>query len=544
MPSHPRRSVRRRRAQPKVPEAPAIPLKKAVLYARVSSAEQEKEGYSIPAQQKLLRQYAADHDIHVEMEFTDIETAKKAGRTHFMRMMDFIHDRPEVRHILVEKTDRLYRNLRDWVSLDDMPDLVIHLVKEGTVLSDDSRSSEKFIHGIKVLMAKNYIDNLSEETKKGLKEKASQGYWPGRAPLGYKNVMGPEGKRIMVLDKLEAPLVRQMFECYASGHYSLKGLTKKVREFGLVNRKSRKPLPRATLHHMLNNPLYMGDILWVGERYRGKHPPIVDFATFDIVQELMGVRSNGSSREQKLFFPLSGLVYCGACWDMGGEYLLSAQIKKKRYIYYHCEECKRRDRAVTYVRQEVLEEAWLKALKTIRIDQRVVTWMRAALRSSHADKMADHHAAIKRLHARYTELNNIIDQAYDDRIAGVITPKFFDAKARDWREEQLAVRRRMEAHEKADTSYMELGLNLLELANQSSDLYEWANDRDKRELLQFLCSNSVWTGSTLEVAWQKPFDLLAQSPSGPPTKNALDGDDEGVFDKWLPLSDSNRRHSD
>ena len=56
-----------------------------------------------------------------------------------------------------------------------------------TVVSEDSRSGEKFIHGIKVLMAKNYIDNLSEETRKGMIEKASQGMWPSYAPIGYLN---------------------------------------------------------------------------------------------------------------------------------------------------------------------------------------------------------------------------------------------------------------------------------------------------------------------------------------------------------------------
>jgi hypothetical protein len=79
--------------------------------------------------------------------------------------------RPEASIILVEKTDRLYRNLKDWVTLDEL-DLEIHFAKENVVLSADSRSSEKFLHGIKVLMAKNYIDNLSEETRKGMTERA------------------------------------------------------------------------------------------------------------------------------------------------------------------------------------------------------------------------------------------------------------------------------------------------------------------------------------------------------------------------------------
>jgi DNA invertase Pin-like site-specific DNA recombinase len=73
--------------------------------------------------------------------------------------------------------------------LDEL-NIEIHLVKEGVVLSQDSKSSEKFFHGIKVLMAKNYIDNLSEEARKGQQEKAEQGIWPTKAPLGYLNVLG------------------------------------------------------------------------------------------------------------------------------------------------------------------------------------------------------------------------------------------------------------------------------------------------------------------------------------------------------------------
>jgi site-specific DNA recombinase len=87
--------------------------------------------------------------------------------------------------MLVEKTDRLYRNLKDWMTVDEL-DVEMHFPKEGVVLSRESRSSEKFMHGIKVLMAKNYIDNLSEEARKGMQEKAEQGIWPTKCPLGYR----------------------------------------------------------------------------------------------------------------------------------------------------------------------------------------------------------------------------------------------------------------------------------------------------------------------------------------------------------------------
>ena len=122
-----------------------------VIYARVSSKEQEKEGFSIPAQLKLLRGYAAGHRFTVIEEFVDVETARRTGRPGFTTMVEFFKKQQKAkgsgnnrRTLLVEKTDRLYRNLKDWVTLDDL-DLEIHFVKENVVLAHDSRSSEKFM---------------------------------------------------------------------------------------------------------------------------------------------------------------------------------------------------------------------------------------------------------------------------------------------------------------------------------------------------------------------------------------------------------------
>src|SRR3989337_1665623 len=168
----------------------------AVIYARVSSKEQEKEGFSIPAQLKLLKEYAATQGFSVWQEYVDVETAKQTGRAGFGEMVAYLKSHPSVRVLLVEKTDRLYRNLKDWVTVDEL-DVEIHFPKEGVVLSRDSRSSEKFMHGIKVLMAKNYIDNLSEEARKGQQEKAEQGIWPTKTPLGYTNVTDQSGKKVI-----------------------------------------------------------------------------------------------------------------------------------------------------------------------------------------------------------------------------------------------------------------------------------------------------------------------------------------------------------
>src|SRR6266852_9893541 len=112
-------------------------VRTCVLYARVSSKEQEQEGYSIRAQLRLLREYAAQQNMQVLQEFVDVETAKTIGRLAFAAMLTYIKKQPSCRTLLVEKTDRLYRNLKDWVTIDEFG-LEIHFPKENIVIGPDS----------------------------------------------------------------------------------------------------------------------------------------------------------------------------------------------------------------------------------------------------------------------------------------------------------------------------------------------------------------------------------------------------------------------
>ncbi len=110
-----------------------------VLYARVSSKDQEKEGFSIPAQLRLLRVYATGKGFVIAQEFTDVETAKASGRTNFNQMLLYLKKHQAVcRTILVEKTDRLYRNIKDYATIDEF-DVEVHFVKENEIISRSSR---------------------------------------------------------------------------------------------------------------------------------------------------------------------------------------------------------------------------------------------------------------------------------------------------------------------------------------------------------------------------------------------------------------------
>src|SRR5258708_30348648 len=263
--------------------------RQAVIYARVSSKEQEKEGFSIPAQLKLLKEYADANGFAVAQEYVDVETAKQAGRAAFGEMVAYLKAHRSVRVMLVEKTDRLYRNLTDWVTVDEL-DVEMHFPKEGVVLSRESRSSEKFMHGIKVLMAKNYIDNLSEEARKGMQEKAEQGIWPTKCPLGYRNITGPDGKKVIATDPAVAPLIAKLFEWYARGGISLKEAARKSHAAGLAYPRSGAKVPVSTIHTILRNRLYTGWFEWNGKLIQGRHEALVPVELWERVQDVIDGR--------------------------------------------------------------------------------------------------------------------------------------------------------------------------------------------------------------------------------------------------------------
>src|SRR5437899_8736450 len=244
-------------------------MRQAVLYARVSSKDQEREGFSIPAQLKFLREYAQTNELNVLHEFVDVETAKTTGRKQFGEMVRFLRDHKTCRVVLVEKTDRLYRNFRDCVTLEDL-DVEIHLPKEGQVISRDSKSQAKLMHGIQVVIARNYIENLREEVRKGMREKAEQGIYPSRPPLGYRN---NKLERTIEVDPAKAPIAQRTFELYATGRYSLTALGKVLRtEFGVS-------LGKGYLDRLIKNPFYVGSFYWENTLYNGTHTPLIDQTT-------------------------------------------------------------------------------------------------------------------------------------------------------------------------------------------------------------------------------------------------------------------------
>jgi site-specific DNA recombinase len=470
----------------------------AVLYARVSTKDQEREGFSIPAQRKLLLQYAREHGMTIAHEFEDIETAKQAGRTGFGRMLAFLKQQPTCRIVLVEKTDRLYRNARDWVAMEDLK-LTIHFVKENVVLSPNARSADKFMAGIRVLMAKNYVDNLSEEVRKGQIEKAEQGHWPSVAPVGYVNNLATH--RIEV-DEVRGPLIASLFALYVTGRYSVKALAVKAHAMGLTHPRSGRRMMKGEIHRILGNPIYMGEFRWAGKLYPGSHEPLITRQQFEEVQSVLGRKPRARYPKQKHAF--MGLLTCARCGCT-----ITAERKKGKYTYYRCTGFHGRC-GNAYIREEPLAELLGAVIKRVQIPAGLAEQIAQALRQGDRESEVKRQQATVGLERRRQAAQAKLDRGYDDYLEGKISAEFWARKSTDWEAELVGVARELGQAGSVSPPSAATGEKILELAKRAHSLYEAQDLPERRKLLDTVLSNCTLDRGTLCPTYTKPFDLLVQ----------------------------------
>jgi DNA invertase Pin-like site-specific DNA recombinase len=469
-------------------------------YGRVSSKKQEDEGFSIPAQVELMTEYARQKGLNIVKIFTESETAKRAGRKAFNEMLDYIKE-SGIKTILVEKTDRLYRNFKDYVTLEDY-DLEVHLIKEGTVLSKNSKSHEKFIHGIKVLMAKNYIDNLSEEVKKGKNEKAKQGYYPQQAPVGYVNTDGSNGKRIIVPDSTKSHYIVKLFELYNTGVYSITDLRKKLFAEGF-NHKG-KPYSKARLLAILHDCFYIGKFVYNGVVYDGKHEPLISIDLFNSVQSKF---NQSKAKKHDTEFLYTGLLNCGHCGCQ-----LTAELKKGKYIYYHCTGKRGGNCKKDYIREEQIDDVFMDLIKKIpKPEEKIFDLIRKGIKESRILKSEYEEINVEEIQKQINRLQKRIDNLYLDKLDGNVTEEYWKEKHNLWYSEKDNLIEKLKEYNNTAKTFDE-GIDLLEnFCKNAPEMYKRSCPKTKKKILKVIGSNFYYKDKKVSVVLNSVFDLLINS---------------------------------
>jgi site-specific DNA recombinase len=173
------------------------------------------------------------------------------------------------------------------------------------------------------------------------------------------------------------------------------------------------------------------------------------------------------------------------------------------------------------------------------LDDEVAAWVAEALRHSHTDAKQHHDEAIARLQVEYNRLQSRIDAMYLDKLDGRIDTAYFDRKASEWRLEQDRLLKPIKDHQGANQTYLEEGIQLLQLAQRAHTLFQKQEPREKRRLLNFLVSNCSWKEGQLTAVYRQPFDMLVDARLAS-VDRAWSFQSVGVsFENWLPGLDSN-----
>jgi len=138
------------------------------------------------------------------------------------------------------------------------------------------------------------VDNLSENIKRGIRKKLRDGIYPNMPPPGYVN---GRRSRMIVFDDVRAPLLRRMFETYATGQYTVTEIAAMIQDWGLVGVRD-KPIAASKVHDILAKPFYVGVFRFNGEVYEGKHPALVSREVFDRVQKVRHWEAGGESKNR------------------------------------------------------------------------------------------------------------------------------------------------------------------------------------------------------------------------------------------------------
>lgn len=476
--------------------------KHLVAYYRVSSKRQKEEGVSIDAQKKLIHDYCFRLGYSIVKEFEIDESAKKEGRKTFQLLVKYVLSEKNVDGIVGEKVDRVLRgNLKDRVIIEDLindHNKEIHFVKESLVLSKDSKSAQKLQFDIQNALARHFLNNLSDEVKKGYDLLVDNGFYPHIPPIGYKMKLE---NHTPVIDASTAPFIKRIYELCASGDCSEKKIANLLYSEGFRSRKGNR-VGKSVIGKILHDPFYYGHFIWNGELKQGNYAPIIDKELYDKVQEVLSPKKK---RGYKHDFAFIGLMKCGECGNG-----VTAETQKG-HIYYHCTKPKGAQHCLQkYVREEVILAQLEIVIKKIALGMKKIKSIKEIMQESLSDETQYVIESLDALNSQYNDLQNQSAKLLGLYLKGKIKEEIYNKESAKLNLEIECVNDEIAKNKKADRDYhQEIG-DFLSFCNEAPALFKSSRAALKRELLHFVVSNLTLKDGKVDYKLKMPFDIVAK----------------------------------
>jgi len=489
-------------------------------YVRISDPKQS-DGTSLDVQPDDIARYADKHGLHISQWFEEKKSASKQGRRVFTDVVKRLK-RGEAQGLIVHKIDRWSRNWFDWAMVHELRDagIEVHFVVDNI---DFDTLGGQLTGDLMAAISNHYSRNLSFEALKGLNARLNQGLYPFAAPIGYINTGGGNPKTIC---PKKGPLVKKLFEKYATSEYSIVSLTKEANRIGLRNSNGGK-VSKTCIEKMLKNPFYIGKIyVWSRrERYDGIHEPLISARLFQSVKEIRENRTVKKVAKHDLTYRRS--LNCAKCGrTFSGE-------RQKGFVYYRCHT---KGCTKGAIREEVIEDAVTAAIQNFEfssdqlnsLSKRVQSWKSSVLKIEQTGFKAEALEDVKQ------KMDHLLD-AYLEKL---IDKDTFEKRQAQLLLSEQVISEEMEnyiSHEQIKQSL----LDMFERLKNLSQSYFWANSAEKRQMLKILFSNCKINGKNVELEpkeWMRKATEMVTNLLGGPNGGRIR---TSVIDRFMENPDQN-----
>lgn len=463
-------------------------MKKYLAYCRVSTKAQADMDNSLPAQKRIISEYALRKEFEIVEWYSEAKSGFKGKRTQFHNMLERLST-PEIEGVIFHKLDRSSRNVADFALLDQM---VTRNKKKMIVIEgefDTSRAAGRLAFRNFCNMAVWYSENLSEEVSTKMEECLLRGYFPAPPPIGYRSGLKgvDDDHKKKQVDPKVAPFVKESFKLFSSGNYSTITLCEYMRKRGMTN-GSGSPIRKSMFQKMLRNPYYHGLMMWRKKGssepvfYEGNHEPLITKKLFDQVQEILDGRTQKNKVQHDFTYAKMFKCECG-------RYLIPSYHKTHIYLECHNPDCRQT------IREDRLEDQIVAFLARYELADEFIPYAKEAIERLSSSIRVDNAAKRKALDLKLNQIDQQLEKLNKAVLDGYFTSDEGLSRKNELIDQRHALRAQIGEKEdiKEDTLWA-LTLELIQIFDYLPFRYRELNPLVKRKVLNVLSSNRELKG--------------------------------------------------
>ena len=477
---------------------------KYIAYCRKSTDESDRQILSIESQTQELKDFASRQNLEILDFVIEARTAKIPGRPLFESILKRI-EKGEAQGIISWHPDRLARN-----SIDG--GRIIYLLDTGKIIDlkfpsfwFENSPQGKFVLNIAFGQSKYYVDNLSENVKRGQRTLLRKGVLPARPRKGY---FYDERECFHEVDPIKSKIIKKAFEKYANGATQSE-IAKFLFVKGIEKRKGGV-LSLTTIEKVLRDKFYIGLFYFNGELYQGTHKTFISKALFDNVQKQLEVSTRKTFKKRN--FPFRGSIKCGECGaSITTEYHKKFYKRTNRLAeYYHCRCTKKLGPcSQKYLPQSEVENQLRKVFLDVAIPVAWIPKWLKLLDEYEVIEKQNQEANIQRLEEEEKTIENKLNILLDSYLEGVIDPETYKLKKNELFERKLKLEEEISLVRLGGSSWLEPFREFMNVAKNGAKIARAKNNCE--ELASFaknIGSNFFLTNRHLSADYKLGFNTV------------------------------------